>query len=560
MKDFKFNLVLGFFLLLALVIVFRLGQFQIVDSDYWKALAQGQHKVFLQTKGDRGEIFMTDRSGKLYPLAINRSWEYIYISPREISEKDIDIVELSRVLGEILGIEEEFVLARTERTDSSYEILKTRLSPREVDLLKEASLTGVHIKESDIRYYPQDSLASHVVGFLGGESSGQYGVEGYYNEILEGSPSLQEGERSLQGFLIQKVVGSIDSGEGLVLTLDYNIQFMAERLLEKAREDLGIEGGTILVGDPHTGEILALANWPNFNPNEYFLEEDFSVFINPAIQVPFESGSIFKPITMAIALEEGKITPDTMHNDTGSVKIGGRTIRNYGQRTWGMVSMTEALEKSINTAAVFAKDSVGNDTFTDYLEKFGIFDHTGIDMQSEANSNNTSFKQGYEINFATASFGQGINTTSIQLFRAFSALANGGRMVHPHIADRGKIDSSGERVISQKTSADITSMMVSVTENGYAKTARVNGYYVAGKTGTAQVPWSALGVSRSGYSDKTIQSFIGYAPAFDPAFIILVKLDNPKAKTAEYSATPIFGELAKYIIDYYQIPPERTNE
>ncbi len=559
MKHLKFNIVLVLFLLAALVIIFRLGQFQIADNEYWKALAQGQHKVFLQTKGDRGEIFVTDRLGNLYPLAINRSWEHVYISPKEISDKGADPEEIAMVLAEILEIDADLIVNRMNRVGSSYELIKNRLSPQEVRSLREEALLGVHIRESDIRYYPQDRLASHLVGFLGGESAGQYGIEGHYNDILEGSSFLQEAERSSRGFLLSGNAGSIGSGEGIVLTIDYNIQFMAERLLEKARNDLGIDGGTILVGDPHTGRILALANWPDFNPNEYFLEPNLGVFVNHAIQTPYEAGSIFKPITMAIALEEGKMTPDTMYNDTGSVRIGGRTIRNYAQRSWGMVSMTEALEKSINTAAVFAKDTVGNATFTEYLERFGIFEHTGIDLQGEVNSQNVSFKQGYEVNFATASFGQGINTTSIQLFKAFSALANGGRLVDPHIVERGPI-SPGKRVISQKTSADITSMMVSVTENGYAKTARVDGYYVAGKTGTAQVPWTALGISRSGYSDKTIQGFIGYAPALDPAFMILVKLDDPRANTAEYSAAPIFGELAKYIIDYYQIPPERKNE
>ncbi len=557
MKGWKFNLVLGVFSLLALIIVFRLSHFQVVNNDYWKALAQGQQKFFLQTKGDRGEIFLTDRSGNLYPLAINRSWEYVYISPREMNEKGIDIEEVSSVLAEILGVDFEKVFERTKKSYSSYEALKARLLPQEVSLLREANLTGVYIKEDNIRYYPQDNLASHVVGFLGGESSGQYGIEGYYNETLEGSQALQEGERLPRGYLISRTFGSLDSGEGLVLTIDYNIQFMAEKLLENTGEALNIEGGTILVGDPHTGRIIALANYPNFNPNEYFYERDFSIFKNPAVQSLFEPGSIFKPITMAIALEEGKMTPETMFTDPGLIQIGGRTIRNYAQRTYGRVSMTEALEKSINTAAVFAEREVGHDVFMKYLEKFQFFNPTGVDLQSETYSENLNFKKGYEINFANAAFGQGIDVTSMQLFKAFSALANGGRLVNPHIVDRGEDILPGERVISQKASSEITAMMVSVTENGFASTARVPGYYVAGKTGTAQVAWSALGISKSGYSDKTIQSFIGYAPAFDPAFLILVKLDNPQARTAEYSAAPIFGELAKYITDYYQIPPER---
>jgi|LSQX01.1.fsa_nt_gb cell division protein FtsI/penicillin-binding protein 2 len=559
MKKQRFNFVLFCFLVIASLIFYKLVELQVVNEDYWKALAQGQHKVFLQTKGDRGGIYIQDRLNNLYPLAVNRSWEHVYISPREIAQKEIDPSEIVERLSQILDINSEELLARIERTDSSYEILKDRLSSEEVNIIKEAKLPAVYIKESDIRYYPQESLASHLVGFLGGESSGQYGVEGYYNQRLEGSVVVQEGEKSPFGYLIQKVTGLSNSGEELVLTIDYNIQFMAEKLLEKAHEDLAIEGGSILVGDPHTGEILAMANYPTFNPNEYFIEKDLSIFINPTIQIPYEPGSIFKPITMAIGLEEGKITPETVYDDPGEIKIGGYTIKNYAQRRWGKVSMTEALEKSINTAAVFAQKSVGNSVFYDYLEKFELFDLTGIDLQGEVNSPNKSFKEGYEVNFATASFGQGVNFTSIQLLKSFSALANGGRLINPHIIQKDN-SSYGKRVISQKTSADITSMMVSVTEKGYAKSARVNGYYVAGKTGTAQVPWSVLGIPKIGYSDKTIQSFIGYAPAFDPSFIILVKLDNPRAQTSEYSAAPIFGELAKYIVDYYQIPPERTEE
>jgi len=555
-KNIKSNILLVFFLLFGVVVLCVLVKTQIIQGDYWMAMANGQHKIFLETRGDRGDIYATDRLGNLYPLAINRSWEHVYISPKEIVQGEGDPSEISQTLSEILDIDPGIVLARAEKKNSSYELIKTRISPEQVKEIKEADLLGVHLKESDIRYYPQETLASHLVGFLGGESLGQYGLEEYYNEKLEGEIVLQEGERGSFDRFIQKTA---NSGEALILTIDYNIQFMAEKLLDKAQEELGIEGGTILVGDPHTGKILAMANYPRFNPNEYFNERDFGIFLNPAIKTPYEPGSIFKPITMAIALEEGKITPQTTYEDRGIVKIGGRTIKNYSERVWGVIDMTEALEKSVNTAAVFAKDSVGNQVFTDYLNKFQLFQPTGIDLQGEANSKNSSFKEGYEINFATASFGQGVEFTSIQLLKAFSALANGGWLVDPHIVYREETPY-GERVISQKTSTDITSMMISVTENGYAKTARVPGYYVAGKTGTAQVPWSSLGISKSGYSDKTIQSFIGYAPAFDPAFIILVKLDNPQAKTSEYSASPVFGELAKYIIDYYQIPPERDKE
>jgi cell division protein FtsI/penicillin-binding protein 2 len=222
--------------------------------------------------------------------------------------------------------------------------------------------------------------------------------------------------------------------------------------------------------------------------------------------------------------------------------------------------MNEVLEYSINTGAVFAERQLGHDNFLQYIKKFGIFEPTNIDLAGEVFSENKEFQKGYEINFATASFGQGIEMTPIQLVRAFSAIANNGMRTEPYLVEKEPSTelslSAGEPVISSQTSSQLTAMLVSVVENGYSKRAKIPGYHIAGKTGTAQISWSALGVSKSGYSDKTIQSFVGYAPAFDPKFLILVKLDNPKTKTAEYSAIPIFRDLAKYIIDYYQIPPD----
>jgi len=556
MKNWRLNFLFFIFCALALVIIFRLSQLQIVNNDFWRALAQGQHNLFLQTRGERGEIFLTDRQGNLHPLAINRRWEYVFVSPREIYKKGIEPKEIGTVLAEILGLPVEKVLERVRRNQSSYEVLKRQLSPQEVSHLETADLTGVYIRKEVVRYYPQDNLGSHLVGFLGGKGLGQYGLEGYYNEVLEGSEGLQRGERFSWGYIIDQHFNSPSAGQDIILTINYNIQFMAERLLHSASEELGIDGGTILVGDPQTGQILAMASYPNFNPNYFFQEKDFKIFKNPAIQSLFEPGSIFKSITKAIALEEGQITPETIYNDTGSIQIGGWTIRNFAQRIWGEVNMTKALAKSINTAAVFVGERIGNSVFLDYLQKFGFFRPTGIGLQGEVYSQNLSFRRGYQINFANATFGQGIEMTAMQLFRAFSALANGGRLVNPHLIKRDSFEL-GERVLSQETSLAITRMMVAVTEDPFGRRARVPGYYIAGKTGTSQIAWSALGYNKRGYSDQTIQSFIGYAPALNPSFLILVKLNNPQTRVAGESAAPIFGELAEFILHYYQIPPER---
>lgn len=227
--------------------------------------------------------------------------------------------------------------------------------------------------------------------------------------------------------------------------------------------------------------------------------------------------------------------------------------------------MTDVLEESINTGAVFVQEKLGEDLFLKYLEKFGFFEKTDIDLQGEVFSLNENLKQGYKRDFAVASFGQGIQITPIQLVRAFGAIANGGKLMKPYLADKvfknGKIVESSpavvrDNVISSKTASELSAMMVSVVEKGSGKAAKIPGYYIAGKTGTAQVSFSALDINKKGYSDKTWQSFIGFAPAFNARFVILVKLDDPAAKTAEYSAVPIFKELAKYIIDYLEIPPD----
>lgn len=530
MKEYwRIHLVLTFIILFGAAITGRLIFLQIFKHDFYKVLAKGQQKIFDVGILSRGELFLKDRAGNLYPLAVNKSWPLIYVCPQEIQAK----VKTAQILSEILNLDKDLILRKLNRQDSLYQLLKKQLSQEEVQQLREKNLAGVYLKDEVWRYYPQENFASPVIGFLGGEGVGQYGIEGYYNDVLE-------------------------KGQDIVLTLDYNIQFQAERLLEASHKTLNFEEGQILVIEPKTGKIKTLAHFPNFNPNRYWEVKDMDIFQNALVQKIFEPGSVFKTITMAAALEEQKVSPETFYDDKGYVKIGGYVIYNYNEKVWGKSTMTQVLEKSINTGAVFAESQLGHSHFLEYLEKFAIFEPTDIDLQGEFFSKNLEFKKGYEINFATASFGQGIEMTPLQLARAYCVIANGGELVKPYIAESRVLgsESAGKRVISQKTASQLTAMLCSAVKNGFAKAAQVPGYYIAGKTGTAQIPWSVLGENRTGYSDKTVQTFIGFFPAFDPQFIILVKLNNPAAKTAEYSATPIFQKLAKYIIDYWQIPPD----
>ena len=541
MKKWRYNLIFILIILFGAAIISRLVYIQIVRHDLYMAWAQGQQNLFQPVKGERGKIFFKD--GEI--LATNLKTKYLFVSPYEVEEKEKTAQELSQ----ILGLEKEGILAKLEK-DSLFEKIKADLTEEKEKLIRELNLSGVYIEEALFRNYPQEYMASQIVGFLGGEENGQYGIEGYYDNLLQGKELIRKSD-TIQGSY---------NGSDIFLTLDYNIQFKSEKLLKKAKQDLDIEGGEIIVLDPRTGRIIALANFPNFNPNNYSEIEDFEIFQNGAIQKLYEPGSSFKPITMAAAIDQGKVTPQTVYTDKGKIKIGEYTIENYNSRVFGEKTMTEILENSINTGAVFAENQLGHDLFLKYINSFGFFEPTEIDLQGEVFSENKIFKRGYEINFATASFGQGIEITPIQLARAFTAIANEGRLIKPYIVE--KIATSGEekktlpeisseQVISSKTASQLTAMLVSVVENGFAKSAKVLGYYLAGKTGTAQVPEKGV------YSpDKTWQSFVGFGPAFNPKFLILIKLDNPKARTAEYSAAPIFKELAKYIIDYYKIPPD----
>lgn len=556
-------------ILVGFTLIFRLFTLQILKYDFYKGLATSQHQTNQILFPKRGEIFIKDRfygrdsSSQLFPLAVNREWPMVYAVPKEIENKE----EVVEILASLLDLDEEILRQKINKRNDPYESLKHKLSPEIVDKIKELDIKGIELASENWRYYPLSNLVSHVIGFVGfsgDEKSGQYGIEGYYNKKLGGEAGYLEGEKDTQGRLIaiaKKYLQPAKDGSDLILTIDPNIQFFVEEKLKQIIEDLEAEGGTIIVENPKTGAIKALVNRPTFDPNKYFEVEDINIFLNPAIHNLFEPGSIFKPITMAVALDKKLLSPNTVYEDKGFVKIGGYTISNSDDEIQGIQTMTEVLEKSLNTGAVFAGQLIPKRTFKKYLEKFGLSKKTGIDLEGEARGDISNLKNMRDIEYATAFFGQGIAITPIELVAALSAIANQGKLTRPYLVEKFIYPDGREKttepkvvdqVISLETAEKLTKMMVSVVENGYGKKAGVPGYFIAGKTGTAQVP------EGGGYSDKTIHSFGGFFPAFDPQFLILVKLDNPqKIRFAADSVAPVFREIAEYILNYYEIPPSR---
>ena len=564
MRSWRINFILVIFFVLGAAIISRLFFLQIISHKLYQAQALGQQAGFSETQGKRGEVFFENSqeskgaqgSGKTTGLAINKEKWIVSAMPGEIENKE----NFSQILSQAVGEEKEFVFSKIDSPDS-YVIIKKDLPVETIEKIKKINLKGLYWENSQARYYPQGNMASSTIGFFGGDGAGQYGIEGYYDEVLKGKSGIKEQKRGLDLIGFQSSDAGLD-GSDIYLTIDYNIQFEAESLLQEAKESLDIASGQIIVMKPDSGRILALANYPSFDPNQYSKERDLDIFQNASVQKLFEPGSVMKPFTMAAALNEGKITPNTTFTDTGSVRIGIQTIYNFDRQKYGVQTMTGVLEKSINTGAVFASQQISHEILLDYFGKFGFWEKTGVDLQGESYSRNDVLKNGPDVGFATASFGQGIEMTPIQLARAFSVIANGGKLVEPYIAEKFAQNGtetktspkiSEEQVISKATASELTIMLINVVERGFGDGAKIPGYYLAGKTGTAEVPFEN---KKGYYPDKTIQSFIGFGPALNPQFLILVKLDDPKVPKSSLSAVPVFKKLAQYIINYWQIPPD----
>ncbi len=561
--SWRTGIILFLIIIFGAAIISRLFFLQILQRKIFEAQALGQQTSFYDVVGSRGQIFCENSqetkgkqgSGEVKSLAINKDSWAISVNINDIEDKNVFAEILSKNIDQTV----EQIIAKLNSHDS-YVVIKNDLSSEELEKIKALNLKGLSWENTPDRFYPQGGMASQVLGFLGGAGTGQYGIEGFYEDILKGKSGIQKEKSGIDFLFSNNDKISLD-GSDIYLTIDYNIQFQAEQLLKQEQQKNDIDSGQIIVLRPDTGRILALANFPDFNPNQYSKEPDLDIFQNSAVQKLFEPGSIMKPFTMAAALNEGKITPDTTYIDTGVLTFGKYSIHNFADEIYDEQTMTQVLENSINTGAVFAQQQISHKTFLEYMDKFGFFKKTGVDLQSEAYSINDLLKNGPDIEFATASFGQGISLTPMQIARAFCLIANGGKLVKPYIVE--KILNGGDAVeirpeisnpiLSQQTVSQLNTMLINVVDNGFNKVAKIPGYYFAGKTGTAQVPLK----NGNGYeADKTIQSFVGYGPALNPQFLILVKLDNPKVPKSSLSAVPVFKKLANYIINYWQIPPD----
>lgn len=558
----RIKFVLVFFSLFVLIVLGRLFYIQVVKNDYYIKIAATQHWANDVIQAKRGKIYVKDSmTDGLYPLADNQTMKLVFGVPEEMKDKN----DVARRLAAVLG-EDETKLRELFEKNHTYVPIKHGVAYEVSQKVTALNLEGVGQADEQVRTYPEGSLASQVLGYVDGEGEGKYGLEQYFNEELTGIPGLFKAEIDPNGKKIafgNNVLVEPKAGTDLVLTINRDVQNQAEKIIKGTVEKFSAENGSVIVMNPDNGEVIAMANYPTFDPNKYKDIKDYKLFRNASVTDEFEPGSIFKIIIMAAGLDTKKVEPDTKYDDTGSITLNGYTIKNSTGKAWGLSTMTFVIQESLNTGVVYVLNQIGKNVFFDYMKKFGFGVKTGIEQLNEGIGKVYAPEDVNDHGYATMTFGQNITTTPIQMITSFAAIANGGKLVKPHlVAEKifktGKTEVTDARPIGEVLTAEAAAkereMMVNQVENGHGKAAKVAGYKVAGKTGTAQVPRTD---GKPGYDPaKNIGSFIGFGPAGSPRFVVLAKIDSPKGiPWAESSAAPVVGQMLDFLFKYYQILP-----
>ncbi len=564
---------LGFFAgIIAVAMIARLFIMQVVQHEFYTALASGTQDIFKQLLPRRGTIYIKDKNNPddLYPLAMNRNVYQLFVDNRDNPDHNQIAVDLDPVFD--WGIERRLEILyhlRDQKPDDPYIPISgaEKITEEQKEIIEQKNITGLYFVKKPYRYFPEKTFASHVIGFYGqtpdGKPMGMYGAEGYYQEILSGIQGFIEGKRDAFGAWIpvsNKEHKAAKHGSDIILTLDRTVQFKACELLKQIADEVEAQSATSIILNPKTGAVMAMCNYPDFDPNKYNEVDSIDVFNNTAIFKAYEPGSVFKTIAMAGALDKGVISPELTFDDPGSVKIGKFTIHNALRKTYGTVDMSRVLQKSINTGMLFIVDKLGKDDFRKYVEKFGYGEKSDIGLDTEVAGNISSLSKEGDIYVATGSFGQGLTVTPLQIVASYGAMANGGILMKPRIIEEirhpnGEVEKFEpeelREVISSHAAHLITGILTSVIEETYKRVASIPGYYFGGKTGTAQIP------GKGGYLEDTNHTFAGYGPTEDPQFVIVAKFEKPNRAWAESTAAPYFGKMAQFLVKYLGIPPTR---
>lgn len=556
----------GIIIFLGFFVILRLFQLQILNSDEAKQDAERQYVSSTGAPFDRGLIYFSDKDGTTVAAATVESGFILAVNPNQVEDAEYIYQKIS----EVINLDKSDFIRKATKKNDPYEEILEKVDAETANKISEMKLKGVVLVRQKWRFYPGNTLAAHTLGFVsyrGGDVlAGTYGLEEKYNNVLTRNGSslyvnfFAEIFANVQSSVFKNTTATGD----IITTLEPTVQSELEVVINGIQRKWNSESVGGLVMDPHTGEILAMAGAPTFDLNNYRLEKDPSIYTNILSQGRYEMGSIIKPLVMAAAIDTGAVTPETTYNDTGSVIVQDRTISNFDKKGRGVVNMQDVISQSLNTGMVFAQQKMGKNAFREYMvDRYKLGEKTGIDLPGEVNGLVSGISGSNDVNFANAAFGQGIATTPINIVRGFSAIANGGYLVTPHITKtireetgitkKIKYEKSSTPILKPESIAAINKMMVRAVDESYNR--KLEHYTVAAKTGTAQMAKSG---GQGYYSDRNMHSLIGYFPASNPRFVIY--LFNIYPKEALYAIQTLgdpFFDMVQFLGSYYTISPDR---
>lgn len=559
MRVSRSSILFTFFVIGYLLVAIRLFYWQVISRNRLQKEASRQHFTELTIPASRGAIL--DFHGN--PVVVNQPAYLVFGEPKNIINKEQFAREVSRVLGK----HEPDLLAAIMSPNRVWVPIAHRVELPIVTALKALDMPGLGFEKEPKRFYPEASTAAHMLGFVGSDANGidqgYFGLEGYYDQQLrgiDGSRRLEKDARGAPILINEEERIAPEDGRTLVLWMDKAVQQMVEKRLKEGIQRYGAKEGSIVVMDPSSGGILAMASFPNYDPKNY-TQYDSELYKNPIVGGSYEPGSTFKALVMAAGIDEGVIKSDTMMDESGAIEVGPYVIRTWNNEYHGNITMTQVLEYSSNVGMVYVAQKLGANKLIESIKKFGFGTPTNIDLEDESSPKLRSDDEWREVDTFTASFGQGIAVTPIQMVRAVASLANGGKLLEPHLVKevrdaKGKTIPIPTKVIRQvmrpQTASIVTEMLINAVDNGEAKWAKPKGYRIAGKTGTAQIPVAGH------YDDKkTIASFVGYAPADNPRFVMLVTLREPTSSPwGSETAAPLFFTVARDFFTYWAIPAQ----
>jgi cell division protein FtsI/penicillin-binding protein 2 len=563
-KDIRIKVVFGCVMFVAVVLIFRLYTLQIVNGKEYMDQAESKYVTKTANFFNRGSISFTTKDGEKIDAATIQTGYTVSFDPTLIKEP----ADVYNKLSFFLDVDADEFMQKFEKPDSQYAEVEKRLDQETADKITELGIRGVGINKDRWRFYPGKNLASNVVGFMGWKDEvykGQYGLERQYDELLN-----RDKDANYKNFFVEIFSGIENAFKGresdgsIITTIEPTVQSFVEDKLKETQEKWNSKMVGAIVMDPYTGAIISMATYPNFDLNNFREVDDVSIFNNPLVEDVYEMGSIVKPLTMAVGLETKAVTAKTEYEDKGSLTMNGFTIRNYDKKVRGVVNMQAVLNNSLNTGVAFVVSRVGNDIFADYLKRL-IENKTEIDLPNEAHSLIDNLKNNRDIEYVSASYGQGVAMSPITMTRALATLGNGGFLVTPHVVSEIKYENGlskkvtpevGERIFSQSTSEEISRMLTNVVDDALAGgTVALPNHSIAAKTGTAQI---AVKGGIGYHEDKFLHSFFGYFPSYNPRFIVFIYHTEPYG--ADYSSqtlTTPFMDITKFLINYYEIPPDR---